>query len=66
MKRYHYRCADTGRECSFEYDAGKPEDLLPRIRMHERYAHGHYEIPEDLMAKIKSAFTEYEKEEAKT
>ncbi|HLH86390.1 MAG TPA: DUF1059 domain-containing protein [Thermoplasmataceae archaeon] len=55
MPRFTFRCQDIGNQCSFETEAGKPEDLMPRIRMHAKYAHGIYELSEDLQNKIKGA-----------
>ncbi|MEM0158375.1 MAG: DUF1059 domain-containing protein [Thermoplasmataceae archaeon] len=55
MPKFKFRCEDIGNKCSFETEAGKADDLMPRIKMHAKYAHGIYEISEDLQNKIKAA-----------
>jgi predicted small metal-binding protein len=45
-----------GYQCSFEYEGPKPEDILPRIRMHMKYAHQVQELTPEQTEKIKSHF----------
>ena len=56
MAKVHYRCSDLGYQCSFEYEGPKPEDILPRIKMHMKYAHQIQELSPEEIEKVKSKF----------
>ncbi|MCL4341041.1 MAG: DUF1059 domain-containing protein [Candidatus Thermoplasmatota archaeon] len=56
MATYHYRCSDLGYTCSFESEGARQEDLLPRIKMHMKYAHQIQELKPEELEKIKSNF----------
>lgn len=58
MPRYYFKCSDAGYQCSYEVDAATPEELEPKIRIHARYAHNMFEVPEDKMQNFKSAIKE--------
>jgi predicted small metal-binding protein len=56
MATYHYRCSDLGYTCSFESEGPKTEDLIPRIKMHMKYAHQIQELKPEELEKIKANF----------
>lgn len=58
MTRFHFKCKDIGLDCSFEADSAERKDLLPKIKMHARYAHGYFDVPEDLLKKIDESIRE--------
>ncbi len=55
---YTFKCRDIGNDCSFEYEANEKKDLLPRIRIHCRYAHNVFEMKPELEQKVESAIQE--------
>ncbi|MFG1519522.1 MAG: DUF1059 domain-containing protein [Thermoplasmataceae archaeon] len=58
MVKYLYRCRDIGYDCSFEFEAAEKKDLMPRIRIHTRYAHQIFEMKEEMIKKIEAAIKE--------
>ncbi|MCL5802888.1 MAG: DUF1059 domain-containing protein [Thermoplasmataceae archaeon] len=58
MSRFYFKCSDIGYQCSFETNAATEKDILPKIKMHHKYAHGFKEIPDDVMEKITGAIHE--------
>ncbi len=59
---YVYKCRDMGYDCSFEYRAAEKKDLLPRIRIHAKYAHNIFEMSQEQLQKVESVIKE-EKED---
>ncbi|MCL5441082.1 MAG: DUF1059 domain-containing protein [Candidatus Thermoplasmatota archaeon] len=55
MATFLYKCRDIGYDCGFEFSAHAREDLMPRIRIHSRYAHNIYEMSEETTKKIEAA-----------
>ena len=55
---FTFKCKDLGYECSFEYEAKERKDLMPRIKIHYKYAHNVFEMQPDLEKKIDSAIKE--------
>ena len=58
MTRYIFRCADAGYQCSYEVEGNDPKEIIPKIKIHARYAHNLFEIPDDKMSAFESAIKE--------
>lgn len=48
------RCSDVGVDCSWQAAASTEGELMVMVENHTR-AHGYFEVPEDLLLRIKSA-----------
>ena len=48
------RCSDVGADCDWRAAAGTEGELMVMVENHAK-AHGYFEIPEELLLKIKSA-----------
>lgn len=56
---YTFRCKDIGyNECSFEYEAEERKDLMPRVRIHCRYAHNVFEMKPEQEKQIEESIKE--------
>ncbi len=55
MATFLYKCRDIGYDCGFEFSAHSRDDLMPRIRIHSRYAHNIYEMTDEMKNKIEAA-----------
>jgi predicted small metal-binding protein len=55
---YVYKCRDIGYDCSFEFKAQMEKDLMPRIRIHARYAHNIFEMSPEMEKKVQGSFKE--------
>ncbi|MCL5437741.1 MAG: DUF1059 domain-containing protein [Candidatus Thermoplasmatota archaeon] len=55
---FSYRCKDIGYDCSFEFRAKEKKDLLPRIKIHTKYAHNVFEMSPDMIKKVEDACRE--------
>lgn len=55
---FTFKCRDIGYDCSFEYEADVQKDLLPRIKIHAKYAHNIFEMSEDQIKKVESVIKE--------
>ncbi|MCL5439685.1 MAG: DUF1059 domain-containing protein [Candidatus Thermoplasmatota archaeon] len=55
---FTFKCRDLGYDCSFEYEAKERKDLMPRIKIHYKYAHNVFEMKPDLEQKIDGAIKE--------
>lgn len=53
-----YKCRDLGYDCSFEYEAEVQKDLLPRIKIHAKYAHNIFEMSEEQIKNVESVIKE--------
>jgi predicted small metal-binding protein len=60
MTKYTYHCRDIGYDCSFEFEATEKKDLLPRIRIHSKYAHQVFELPPEMEQKIEAVIKQSE------
>ncbi|MCL5800532.1 MAG: DUF1059 domain-containing protein [Candidatus Thermoplasmatota archaeon] len=58
MARFHFKCKDVGYACSYELDQALRKDMMPSIRIHMKYAHQVWQMPEDLEKKINDAIKE--------
>lgn len=58
MSRYIFKCSDSGFECSYEVDGATKEELVPKIKIHAKYAHNMFEVPENTLDKFKAAIKE--------
>lgn len=58
MSRFTYKCKDVGFQCSWEIDQPTEKDIWAKVRIHNKYAHNQFEIPEEWMAKIQNAIKE--------
>ena len=58
MTRYIFRCADAGYQCSYEVEGNSHEEIIPKRRIHARYAHNLFEINDDQMKKFQEAIKE--------
>lgn len=58
MPRYYFKCSDAGYQCSYEVDGATAEELEPKIKIHARYAHNMFEVPEDKMKAFIAAIKE--------
>ena len=50
-------CADAGKDCGWSASAETEEELMVKVKAHAK-DHGHEQIPDELMAKIKGAIKE--------
>ncbi len=48
------RCRDVGADCDFVARAGTEEEILKKAAEHARTAHNMKEIPEALLARVRS------------
>ncbi len=55
---YTFKCKDIGYDCSFEFKAQLKKDLLPRIRIHTKYAHNIFEMSPEMQKKVEDASKE--------
>ena len=55
---FTFDCKDIGNDCSFHYEAAQKKDLMPRIRIHCRYAHNVFEMKPELEQKINESIKE--------
>jgi len=55
MATFLYKCRDIGYDCGFEFSAHSRDDLMPRIRIHSRYAHNIYEMTDEMKNKVEAA-----------
>ncbi|QRF76360.1 hypothetical protein Thermo_01881 [Thermoplasmatales archaeon] len=55
MATFLYKCRDVGYDCGFEFSAHSRDDLMPRIRIHSRYAHNIYEMTDEMKKKVEEA-----------
>lgn len=58
MPRYVFKCSEAGYECSYEVEGATQEELVPKIKIHAKYAHNMFEVPEDKLEKFKTAIKE--------
>ncbi len=58
MPRYYFKCSDSGYNCSYEVDGATEEELVPKIKIHAKYAHNMFEVPEDKLNQFKAAIKE--------
>lgn len=58
MPRYYFKCSEAGYNCSYEVDGATSEELEPKIKIHARYAHNMFEVPEAKMNEFKAAIKE--------
>ncbi len=58
MSRYNFKCSEAGYKCSYEVDGATSEELIPKIKIHARYAHNLFEVSENTLVKFKSAIKE--------
>ncbi len=58
MPRYYFKCSDAGYQCSYEVDGATAEELEPKIKIHARYAHNLFEVPEEKMKTFIAAIKE--------
>ncbi len=55
---FTFKCRDLGNDCSFEYEAEIKKDLLPRIKIHAKYAHNIFEMSEEQLKQVESVIKE--------
>ncbi len=55
---YRYRCRDSGNDCSFEYSADTKKAVISRIKIHNRYAHGIFEMDDEQIKKVENLIKE--------
>lgn len=55
---FTFKCKDLGYDCSFEYEAEEKKDLIPRIKIHAKYAHNIFEMSDDQLNKVDSVIKE--------
>lgn len=55
---FTFKCKDLGYDCSFEYEAKERKDLMPRVKIHFKYAHNVFEMAPELEKKIDGAIKE--------
>jgi predicted small metal-binding protein len=54
-KKYYFNCEDIGMNCGYSIKGASSEDeILDILKVHAKYSHNIDEIPNDLVAKIKS------------
>lgn len=58
MPRYYFKCSDSGYDCTYEVDGATAEELVPKIKIHAKYAHNMFEVPEDKLNQFKAAIKE--------
>lgn len=58
MPRYYFKCSDAGYNCSYEVDGATSEELEPKIKIHAKYVHNLFEVPEEKMNAFKAAIKE--------
>ncbi len=58
LMSYTFKCSDIGYDCSFEYEAQEKKDLMPRIRIHCRYAHNVFEMKPEQEKQIEDSIKE--------
>lgn len=62
MPRYYFKCSDSGYDCTYEVDGATFEELVPKIKIHAKYAHNMFEVPEDKLNQFKAAIKEKSQE----
>ena len=58
MPRYYFKCSDSGYNCSYEVDGATSEELVPKIKIHAKYAHNMFVVPEDKLKQFIAAIKE--------
>ena len=58
MPRYIFKCSEAGYNCSYEVDGATHEELVPKIKIHAKYAHNMFEVSEDKLKQFEAAIKE--------
>ena len=58
MVRYIFRCSDAGYQCSYEVEGNSPDEVIPKVKIHAKYAHNLFEIPDEKMKQFQAAVKE--------